>query len=51
MAKLYLPWITALLGGCLVMAVVLTIARIVNYRPGAMAPLMAVMFAIPVRPV
>jgi tetratricopeptide (TPR) repeat protein len=48
MARLYLPWVTALLGGCMVMAIVLTLARVVNYRPGAMAPLMAIMFAMPV---
>jgi len=30
------------------MAIVLTIARLVNYRPGAIAPLMAIMFATPV---
>jgi len=30
------------------MAIVLMIAKLVNYRPGAIAPLLAVMFAIPV---
>lgn len=47
-AKLYMPWVMALLAACLVMAIVLLIARIVNYRPGAIAPLLAVMFAVPV---
>ncbi|MHC4441188.1 MAG: tetratricopeptide repeat protein [Planctomycetota bacterium] len=48
MAKLYLPCMLALISACVVMAVVLTIAKAVNYRPGAIAPLLAVMFAIPV---
>ncbi|UCD28115.1 MAG: tetratricopeptide repeat protein [Planctomycetota bacterium] len=47
-AKLYLPCVLAMIAACVVMAIVLTIARIVNYRPGAIAPLLAVMFAIPV---
>jgi len=46
--KLYLPWVLALIAACAVMAIVLIIARVVNYRPGAIAPLMAVMFATPV---
>lgn len=48
LAKLYLPWVLALIAACVVMAIVLIIARVVNYRPGAIAPLMAVMFATPV---
>jgi hypothetical protein len=48
MAKLYLPWVLALLGACMVMGIVLLIARLVNYRPGAIAPLMTIMFAAPV---
>lgn len=48
MAKMYLPWIVALIGACLVMAIVLIVAKIVNYRPGAIAPTMAVLFAMPV---
>jgi len=47
-ATLYIPWIIALIGACTLMGVVLTIARLVNYRPGAIAPLMATMFALPV---
>ncbi len=43
-----MPWVLALSEACLVMAIVLTIARLVNYRPGAIAPLMTVMFALPV---
>jgi outer membrane protein assembly factor BamD (BamD/ComL family) len=48
MAKLYLPWVFALLAACVVMGVVLGIARLVNDRPGAIAPLMAVLFVAPV---
>lgn len=48
MAKLYLPWILAMTFACLLMGTVLLIARLVNYRPGAIAPLMTVMFALPV---
>lgn len=48
MAKLYLPWILAIVAACILMALVLTIAWLVNYRPGAIAPLMAVMFIAPV---
>ncbi len=48
LAKLYVPWVVAFVAACAVMAIVLTIARIVNYRPGAIAPLMAIMFATPV---
>ncbi len=47
-ATLYAPCVLAVLASCLVMGTVLLIARLVNYRPGAIAPLMAVMFALPV---
>lgn len=47
-ATLYAPWLLAMLASCLVMAIVLLIARLVDYRPGAIAPLMAVMFTAPV---
>lgn len=48
-ATLYtVPWILALVTSCVVMAIVLLIARIVNYRPGAISPLLALMFAAPV---
>ncbi len=47
-ARLYLPWILAITFACLVMASVLLIARLVNYRPGAIAPLMTILFALPV---
>ena len=48
LAKLYFPWVLAIAAACAVMAFVLLIARVVKYRPGAIAPLMAVMFATPV---
>lgn len=48
MAKLYVPWVLAIVAACVVMAVVLLIARVVNYRPGAIAPLLGVLFATPV---
>lgn len=47
-AKLYVPWVLAIVAACMFMAIVLMIAWMVNYRPGAIAPLLAMMFAIPV---
>lgn len=41
------PWVLAILGACAMIALVLIIARIVNYRPGAVAPVVALMFALP----
>jgi len=41
------PWILAILAACTMLAVVILIARLVNHRPGAVAPVMAVMFATP----
>jgi len=46
--KLYAPWALALLAACFNFAVVLSIAAIVGYRPGAIAPMLAVLFAVPV---
>jgi hypothetical protein len=46
--KFVAPWVLAIVASAAVFAVVLTIARIVNYRPGAVTPLLAVMFALPV---
>jgi len=48
LAKLYLPCVLALIAACVLIAIVMTIAKLSNYRPGAIAPLMAAMFAIPV---
>jgi hypothetical protein len=42
------PWLLAILAAAIMLGVVLLIARVVNYRPGAVAPVLAVMFATPV---
>ncbi len=47
MAKFYLPWVLAVVAACILMGLVLTVAWLVNYRPGAIAPLLAVMFVAP----
>jgi outer membrane protein assembly factor BamD (BamD/ComL family) len=41
------PWLLAILGACTMMAVIIFIAHLVDYRPGAVAPVIAVMFATP----
>lgn len=41
------PWLLAILAACTMMAAIIFIAHLVNYRPGAVAPLIAVMFATP----
>ncbi len=45
--KLMAPLILALIASAIVMGIVLIIARIVNYRPGAIAPLLAILFLTP----
>ncbi|MFQ5411803.1 MAG: tol-pal system YbgF family protein [Phycisphaerae bacterium] len=47
-ALLYAPWVLALLGSCVICAVALAIARLINYRPGGIPPVLAMLFAIPV---
>ncbi|MBL8879559.1 MAG: hypothetical protein JNG88_10615 [Phycisphaerales bacterium] len=47
-SMLILPWVLAILAACVMMAVMLLIAHLVKYRPGAIAPVVAVMFATPV---
>ena len=42
------PWVMAVVAATIVFAVVLSIAKLVNYRPGAVTPLLAMMFALPV---
>jgi len=42
------PWVLAILAACVMMGVVLLISRLVDYRPGGVAPVVAVMFATPV---
>ena len=44
----YAPWLLAVVSACVFSAAVLLIAWIVNYRPGAIAPVLAVLFAVPV---
>jgi len=41
------PWLLAILAACTMLALVIFIARLVKYRPGAVAPVIAVMFATP----
>jgi len=47
-ARLAAPWVLAGLGSCVIFAIALGIARLINYRPGGIAPLLAVLFAVPV---
>ncbi|MEE8412218.1 MAG: hypothetical protein V3S47_06915 [Acidobacteriota bacterium] len=46
--KFIAPWVMAIVAATVLFAVVLLIARVVDYRPGAIAPLLAVMFGLPV---
>jgi len=47
-ALLYAPWVLALLASCVISAFALAVARFINFRPGGIPPLLAVLFAIPV---
>jgi hypothetical protein len=47
-ALMYAPWVLALLSSCVICAVALLIARLINYRPGGIPPLLVALFAIPV---
>ncbi len=47
-ALMYAPWVLALLSSCVICAVALLIARLINYRPGGIPPLLTALFAIPV---
>lgn len=46
--KFVAPLVLAIVAAAVVFATVLTIARWVDYRPGAIAPLLAIMFGLPV---
>ena len=46
--KFIAPWVLAIVAATVLFAIVLTIAKLVDYRPGAIAPLLAVMFGLPV---
>ncbi len=41
------PWLLAILAACVMLALIIIVARLVKFRPGAVAPLMAAMFATP----
>lgn len=41
------PWVLAILSACAMTAAVLLIARIVDFRPGVIAPIIAITFATP----
>ena len=41
------PWVLTILAACVMTAIVLLISRLVNYRPGGVAPVVAVMFTAP----
>jgi len=47
-ALLYAPWVLALLGSCVICAVALATARLINYRPGGIPPILVMLFAFPV---
>ncbi|MEK6799906.1 MAG: hypothetical protein AABZ12_13145 [Planctomycetota bacterium] len=46
--KFVAPWVLAVVAAAMLFAVVLAIAKLVNYRPGAVTPLLALMFGLPV---
>lgn len=41
------PWLLAILAACMMLAGIIFFARMVNYRPGTVAPVIAIMFATP----
>ena len=46
--KFVAPWALAIVAATVVFAIVLALAKLVDYRPGAITPLLAVMFGLPV---
>ncbi len=46
--KFVAPWVMAIVAATLVFATVLTVAKLVDYRPGAIAPTLALMLGLPV---
>lgn len=46
--KFVAPWALAVVAATILFAIVLALARLVDYRPGAITPLLAVMFGLPV---
>jgi hypothetical protein len=47
-ALLYAPWVLAILSSCVICALALAVARLINYRPGGITPILAIFFAVPV---
>ncbi len=47
-ALIYAPWVLAMLASCIICAVALAIARLINYRPGGIPPVLAALFGLPV---
>lgn len=43
-----MPWVLAILAACTMLAVIIFVARAVRFRPGAVAPMIALTFIIPV---
>lgn len=46
-AMMYAPWVLAVLSSCVICAVALALAKLINFRPGGVAPILAFVFAIP----
>lgn len=46
-ALMYAPWVLAILSSCVICAVALAFAKLINYRPGGVSPVLAMVFAIP----
>ncbi len=46
-ALMYAPWVLAILSSCVICAVALAFAKLINYRPGGVPPVLALVFAIP----
>ncbi len=46
--RLLVPWIIAVIASCAGGAIILSLAHVSNFRPGAIAPMLAVFFATPV---
>ena len=46
--KFLAPWVLAVVAAAVVFAIVLSIAKVVDYRPGAITPLLVLMFGLPV---
>ncbi len=47
-ALIYAPWVLAMLASCIICAVALALARLINFRPGGIPPVLAALFALPV---